>query len=192
MTLKCTESRICLQFAHHLQSEHAWILALLRPSGTIWRQRPVSTNNTFMTSSNGNIFRVTGLFAGNSPVIVKLWFFICAWTNNWANTEGTGDLRRRCAIVMLFFDSTELFPETILTQYYWYQYISVQCHRKWEWYAGKTYNFKIILKDFSISTRGQWVQSATTELNVSFLIECHIHIKCIDSSCVTRDYNSCP
>ena len=119
-------------------------------------------------------------------------FFICAWTNNWANTEGTGDLRRRCAIVMLFFDSTELFPETILTQYYWYQYISVQCHRKWEWYAGKTYNFKIILKDFSISTRGQWVQSATTELNVSFLIECHIHIKCIDSSCVTRDYNSCP
>ena len=58
-----------------------------------------------MTSSNGNIFRVTVTFcAGNSPVtdefpaqrpVTALMFsLICAWTNDWANNREAGDLRR--------------------------------------------------------------------------------------------------
>ena len=61
---------------------------------------------TMMTSSNGNIFRVTGPLSGNPPVSppltnasdVELWcFFICAWTNGSANNRDTSDLRRRRA-----------------------------------------------------------------------------------------------
>ena len=69
-----------------------------------------------MTSSNGNIFRVTGPLWGEStshpwiPLIkasdAELWcFLICAWTNGWANNRDAGDLRHHGAhydvIVML-------------------------------------------------------------------------------------------
>ena len=58
-----------------------------------------------MTSSNGNIFRVTGLCAGNSPVTSEFpsqrpvtrsfeILFICVWTNGWVNNRDAGDLRR--------------------------------------------------------------------------------------------------
>ena len=62
-----------------------------------------------MTSSNGNIFRVTGpLCAGNSPVTGEFpvqrpvtrsfdIFFICAWINGWVNNCKAGDLRRHRA-----------------------------------------------------------------------------------------------
>ena len=56
-----------------------------------------------MTSSNGNIFRVTGLVRGihRSPVNsphkgqwrgVLMLSMICAWTNGWANNRDAGDL----------------------------------------------------------------------------------------------------
>ena len=58
-----------------------------------------------MTSSNGNIFRVTGLCAGNSPVPVNsphkgqwrgalMFSLICVWINGWVNSRRAGDLRR--------------------------------------------------------------------------------------------------
>ena len=58
-----------------------------------------------MTSSNGNIFRVTGLCAGNSPVPVNsphkgqwrgalMFSLICVWINGWVNKREAGDLRR--------------------------------------------------------------------------------------------------
>ena len=58
-----------------------------------------------VTSSNGNIFRVTGLLWGNSPVTGEFpaqrpvtrsfdVFFEVAWTNSWANNGYVGDLRR--------------------------------------------------------------------------------------------------
>ena len=40
-----------------------------------------------MTSSNGNISRVTGPY----------FFLICAWINGWVNNRDTGDLRRHRA-----------------------------------------------------------------------------------------------
>ena len=68
-----------------------------------------------MTSSNGNMFRVTGFCAGNSPVTagnssvpgefpshrpVTRSFdvsLICAWTNGSINNQDAGDLRRHRA-----------------------------------------------------------------------------------------------
>ena len=58
-----------------------------------------------MTSSNGNIFRVTGLCAGNSPVAGEfpykgqwrgalMFSFICRWINGWVNNLKAGDLWR--------------------------------------------------------------------------------------------------
>ena len=60
---------------------------------------------SMMTSSNGNIFRVTGLCAGNSPVPVNsphkgqwrgtlMFSLICVWINGWVNNREAGDLRR--------------------------------------------------------------------------------------------------
>ena len=58
-----------------------------------------------MTSSNGNIFRVTGPLCGNSPVPVNsphkgqwrgalMFTLICVWINGWVNNREAGDLRR--------------------------------------------------------------------------------------------------
>ena len=58
-----------------------------------------------MTSSNGDIFRVTGPLWGNSPVPVNsphkgqwrgalMFPLICVWINGWANNREAGDLRR--------------------------------------------------------------------------------------------------
>ena len=57
-----------------------------------------------MTSSNGNIFRVTGPLCGEFvghrwiPLTkasdAELWFFIWAWINVWVNNREAGDLRR--------------------------------------------------------------------------------------------------
>ena len=62
-----------------------------------------------MTSSNGNIFRVTGHLCGEftghrwiprtKASDAELWyfFFICAWINGWVNNRDAGDLRRHLA-----------------------------------------------------------------------------------------------
>ena len=59
-----------------------------------------------MTSSNGNIFRVTGHLCGEftgprwiprtKASDAELWCFllICAWINGWVNNREAGDLRR--------------------------------------------------------------------------------------------------
>ena len=58
-----------------------------------------------MTSSNGNIFRITGLCVGNLPVPVNsphkgqwrgalMFSLICVWINGWVNNREAGDLRR--------------------------------------------------------------------------------------------------
>ena len=58
-----------------------------------------------MTSSNGNMFRVTGFCAGNSPVTAGnspvsealMLSLICAWTKGWVNNQDADDLRRHRA-----------------------------------------------------------------------------------------------
>ena len=54
-----------------------------------------------MTSSNGNIFRVTGPlcgeFTGHRWRRALIFSLICAWTNGWVNNREAGDLRRNRA-----------------------------------------------------------------------------------------------
>ena len=59
---------------------------------------------SMMTSSNGNIFRVTGHLCGEftgpgefpaqRPVMRSFDVLICAWINDWINNREAGDLRR--------------------------------------------------------------------------------------------------
>ena len=68
----------------------------------------IKVNHHMMTSSNRNIFRVTGPLWGNSPVIGEfpsqrqwrgalMFSLIWAWINGWVNNRETGDLRRHRA-----------------------------------------------------------------------------------------------
>ena len=50
-----------------------------------------------MTSSNGNIFRITGTFCVNSPVTGKFPSQRPVTRNGWANNRDAGDLRRNHA-----------------------------------------------------------------------------------------------
>ena len=72
------------------------------------RSSPTSIFPVFMmTSSNGNMFRVTGFCAGNSPVTSEFPshrpvtrsfdVFFDTWTNGWVNNQDAGDLRRHRA-----------------------------------------------------------------------------------------------
>ena len=103
-----------------------------------------------MTSSNGNILRVTGLLVwgiDRLPVNcshkgqwrgIFMFSMICAWGNSWVNNEDAGDLIRHCAhynvIVMLiiFFDDLIL---DIIT------FFSSQCVSR-----QKIINIKTVLK----------------------------------------------
>ena len=74
-----------------------------------WDQRRIICSvgmwwQCMMTSSNGNIFRVTGPLCGEftglrwiPPQRSVTWSFdvslICAWLNGWVNTREAGDLR---------------------------------------------------------------------------------------------------
>ena len=61
-----------------------------------------------MTSSNGNIFSVTGHLCGEftghrwiprpkaSDADLLMFSLICTWINGWANNREAGDLRRHC------------------------------------------------------------------------------------------------
>ena len=64
-----------------------------------------AAKSIMMTSSNGNIFRVTAHCAENSPVPVNsphkgqwrgalMFSLICVWINDWVNNGDAGDLRR--------------------------------------------------------------------------------------------------
>ena len=96
-------------------TSYYWIRALkqcrrvsIGPSGTkscqIWSIRQISLFQNMMTSSNGNIFRVTGHLCGEftgprwiprtkaSDALMSS--FICVWINDWVNNREAGDLRR--------------------------------------------------------------------------------------------------
>ena len=72
-----------------------------------------------MTSSTRNVFHVTGRLWGESTghrwipptkaSDAKLYFFMCAWTNDWANHRDAGDLRHHHA----HYYVTVTFPSKI-------------------------------------------------------------------------------
>ena len=75
-----------------------------------------TNSNGMMTSSNGNIFRVTGPLLGETTSWsldsshkgqwrrALMFSYICTWTNGWANNRDAGDLRRH----RVHFDVTVL------------------------------------------------------------------------------------
>ena len=88
------------------------------------RQVSLTWRQFMMTSSNGNIFRVTdhlcGEFTGDRWIPhtkasdAELWcFFICVWINGWVNNCETGDLRRyraHCDVtVMLIWNAQDMY-----------------------------------------------------------------------------------
>ena len=62
-----------------------------------------------MTSSNGNIFRVTGPlceeFTGHRGAL--MFSLICAWTHGWVNNRGACNLRHHCAHYDVIVMSTQ-------------------------------------------------------------------------------------
>ena len=80
-------------------------------------------HNNMMTSSNGNIFRVTGHLCGEftghrwiprtKASDAELWYFllICAWINGWVNNGQAGELKRHRAhydVTVMHFSSCRL------------------------------------------------------------------------------------
>ena len=105
------------------QERDNWILSIRNLI-----RRVETLHNSTMTSSNGNILRVTGPlcgeFAGHrwipftKPVMRALMFSLtCAWTNGWVKKGDFGDLRCHCAhydvTVMLSFHATDVRHDNI-------------------------------------------------------------------------------
>ena len=88
---------------HFLQSKYVQCHTIMQDCALLCRR-------CIMTSSNGNIFRITGPWWGESnghqriPLTrasgaeLSYFIFICAWTSSgWANNRDAGDLRRHRA-----------------------------------------------------------------------------------------------
>ena len=102
------DNMLSLPWQQCTPSSISWgLLGLINREGTAF---------LMMTSSNGNIFRVTGLLCGKftgtgefhaeRPVIRSFISLICAWINSWVNTSAAGDLRRNRA----HYDVTQSRP----------------------------------------------------------------------------------
>ena len=90
----------------HVRQSHFMLYALKSHRLNLTCRQNVALLNTMMTSSNGNIFRVSvhlsGEFTGHRriPPHKGQWrgtlmlSLICAWTNCWINNRGAGVLRR--------------------------------------------------------------------------------------------------
>ena len=93
----------------------------------VWVVKMCLWDLNMMTSSNGDIFRVTGHlceeFTGNSPHKGQwrralMFSLICVWINGWVNNREAGDLRRHRAhydvIVMgLGFETTQHYMKQL-------------------------------------------------------------------------------
>ena len=81
----------------------------------------LSKHNYMMTSSNGNIFRVTGPFVRgiNRSLVASphkgqlhgalMFSLICVWTNVWANNRDDNDFRRHrvhCDVTVMNYNKT--------------------------------------------------------------------------------------
>ena len=92
----------CVMFCCGL-ANFLWIKGIDLP--IFFRVATLAPGQSMMTSSNGNIFCITGPSCGEFtghrwiPLTkasdVELWFFslICVWINSWVNNHKAGDLR---------------------------------------------------------------------------------------------------
>ena len=100
---RCT-AQGSLQYPLHIDDFPLyWCVLQIWPVISSW----VTCGIYMMTSSNGNIFRITGHLCGKftgprwiartKASDAELWCFllIYAWINNWVNNREAGDLRRQ-------------------------------------------------------------------------------------------------
>ena len=100
-----------------------WVFLFKQKWVYIWCTRLIHYWNDLwymMTSSNGNVFRVTGSLWGGiqrSPVDsphksqwrrALMFSLICAWINGWANNRNAGDFRRH----RVYYYVTVMFIES--------------------------------------------------------------------------------
>ena len=90
----------------HISEQMCYMVFHLSRFSTIMKTLVYRHSYTMMTSSNGNIFRVTGPLCGeftgppvNSPHKGQwrgalMFPLICVWINDWVNNREAGDLRR--------------------------------------------------------------------------------------------------
>ena len=81
-----------------------WLIVIFRNlklTTPNWKGNKFSFLGIMMTSSNGNIFRVTGLLCGESTGHkwrgASMFSLICTWTNGWANNRDASDSWRHRA-----------------------------------------------------------------------------------------------
>ena len=137
-----------------------------------------STISSMITSSNGNIFLVTGLLCGiplTKANDAELWcslMLIWAWTNSWPNYGHAGDLRRYRAsyyvTVMVSVDINKLvkwhqFP------YVWIALVFLLHELLRHWLNLKTRNITF----FSKTTHGKsfWIEGTNTLREDSILLQ---------------------
>ena len=71
-----------------------YMLCVVFDEPALGKKTPWSKKGTnMMTSSNGNIFRVTGHLCGEFTAR-RIFSLICVWINGWVNNRETGGLRR--------------------------------------------------------------------------------------------------
>ena len=110
----------CHRYTHKVPRGNAWVRSAASELVSFLRLRKKTTTYVFhplviymrvymMTSSNGNLFRVTGPLCGEftghqwiprtKTSDAELWCFLWSahWINGWANTREAGNLRRQCA-----------------------------------------------------------------------------------------------
>ena len=97
-------------------------VVIIKSNGFAWSIYPHSSglHHCMMTSSNGNIFRVTGHLCGEftgpsefpaqKPVTRSVGVsLICVWIHDWINNRGAGNLRRyRAHYDVIVMDTREI------------------------------------------------------------------------------------
>ena len=83
----------------------------------LWYHNDFLSISIMMTSSNGNIFRITGPLWGNRSKGqwrgALMFSLICAWTNVWTNNRDAGDLRCHHA----HYDIIVMYPFPVIMIY---------------------------------------------------------------------------
>ena len=109
-TTDTTHSNLWLSWEFVMCSEtNRWNQHLLLCKNITYSSQSANSRlyGIMMTSSNGNIFRVTGHLCGEftgyrwiprtKASDAGLWCFLCVRINNWINSREVGDLRRHRA-----------------------------------------------------------------------------------------------
>ena len=135
-----------------------------------------------MTSSNGNIFRVTGPSCGEftghqMPVNRSLRFsLICAWIKGWVSNHEAGDMRRHHAHydVTVLIQKVDVIPSCLSS-------VLLHCHQQTtKWVLSKIFNA------LHTTQRASWMRKTNPLLRKTMMTSWYGHAFCI--ACRSREY----